>query len=152
MDIDFVEEFYGALCRAMDSVVVQSPNVSAELLKRAARDTLHTMSHTFHHRSQSYGLLVRLSDNRVLATTCDFELLLATDDAFDNAAARSCVVCNLTGENMNARARTTLFDTMAQHSSVSQCVWLADGEVLLETGKFAFVSFLTSQLCSPPLF
>lgn len=80
----------------------------------AVCDSLHTLAQCLHD-SRSFGLLVRLSDKRVLATTCDHEIVDTNNDVFDDASTTlSYTIANLTGKRLPVRSsETSLLDALS---------------------------------------
>jgi hypothetical protein len=101
------DDLYLAICRSLSNVELTGDSfVDNELLVGAACDSLHALARWFHTKHHAFGLLYRLADKRVLATTCDHEAMGNDIGAFDDAKALSVVVASLTSQRLQSRART----------------------------------------------
>ena len=103
------DDLYLAVCRSLSHVeLTGNADADFDAQVSAARDSLYALARWFHTKQHAFGLLVRLSDKRVLATTCDHESMTSDGNGpFDDASKLSSAVASLTGERLSARSRTT---------------------------------------------
>lgn len=127
------DDLYAAICRSIGAVeLTGNADVDLEALVVAARDSLYVLSSELHTKANAHGLLVRLSDKRVLATTHDAESADVGDtieDAsdVDDAAVRSATVAKLNGERLVVRAPRSLEFLSALEDSGDAEHWFEDG-------------------------
>lgn len=101
---------YSAICRSISNIEQTTRTIDgSNSVISVACDALHTLAGWFHAASSgcSFALLVRLKDKRVLATTCDHELV--GNDTLVDVSACSHAIARLNGERLFVGLRTTEF-------------------------------------------
>lgn len=103
------DDLYSAICRSISAVEPTGDVAELSAHAHAACDSLHALAPWFQSNQHAFGLLLRLTDKRVLATTCDHDPMSNESETFDDAAARSAAVTSLVNERLHVRARPAEF-------------------------------------------
>lgn len=131
------DDLHSAICRSMSTIeLTGDASVDQEALCASARDSLYTLSVAI--PAQSYALIVRLSDKRVLATTCDADCIsnseLNTSQGSQagsgDLSIRASVVAQLAGERLVVRApRSVDFLNALTANADDTDHWFEDGTI-----------------------